>query len=77
MVVECYKVEMKIFNAIFFEYALALDELAQIQVIEETCLRQGKELSFVIQSATVSLNADHAWLAHVEALLVSSSKTVS
>ena len=76
MIAEGNKVEMEIFNSIFIEYALALDKLAEVQVVEKACLSEGEELP-VIKGALVSLDAHHARLAHVQRLLVGGAKTVA
>jgi hypothetical protein len=77
VVVEGHEVEMQILDAVLLKDALALDELGKVEVVEEACFGQREELSVVVEGALVALDADHAGLTHVEALLVGRAQTVA
>lgn len=47
MIIERYKVEVHILDAIIFQDALLLYQLAQIQIVQKTRFRQRKELVVV------------------------------
>lgn len=47
MIVETYHVEMHVLDSVFLEYALRPDQLTQIEVVEQPCLGQCKELSVI------------------------------
>ena len=47
MIVETHHVEVHIFDSVFLEYALRPDQLTQIEVVQQPCLRQCKELSVI------------------------------
>lgn len=69
MLIETHKVEVEILYTVFLQYVLRAYQLAQIQVVEETCLGQSEELT-IIQSWAVSIDTCHAdaWvsvLAHI------------
>ena len=76
MIAEGNKVEMEIFDSVFVKNALALDKLAEVQVVEESCLRQCEELT-IVEGALVSIDAHHSRLAHVQRFFVCGPKTVA
>lgn len=58
MIVERYKVKVHVFNAIIFQNALLLDQLAQIQIAQDTRLGQREKL-VVVEGRLVTFLIDH------------------